>query len=88
MVIPGNYKISSLIIGNGDSYTQFAAPKANSAKASEVQKPLNISFKLENADIFDLPVEVAKVLNEDKAEKTNEEIYSELASVIEDDWND
>jgi hypothetical protein len=65
---PGNYKISSLIIGNGDSYTQFAAPKANSAKASEVQKPLNISFKLENADIFDLPVEVVKVLNEDKAE--------------------
>jgi len=64
----GNYKISSFIISNGDSFTQFAAPKANSAKASEVQKPLNISFKLENADIFDLPVEVAKVLNEDKAE--------------------
>lgn len=65
---PGNYIISSFIIGNGDSYTQFAAPKANSAKALEVQKPLNISFKLENADIFDLPVEVAKVRNEDKAE--------------------
>ncbi|MDP2412624.1 hypothetical protein [Daejeonella sp.] len=65
---PGNYKISSFIISNGDSFTQFAAPKANSAKASEVQKPLNISFKLENADIFDLPVEVAKVLNQDKAE--------------------
>jgi len=65
---PGNYKISSFIISNGDSYTQFAAPKANSAKASEVQRPLNSSFKLENADIFDLPVEVVKILNEDKAE--------------------
>ena len=64
----GNYKISSFIISNGGSFTQFAAPKANSPKASEVQTPLNISFKLENADIFDLPVEVAKVLNEDKAE--------------------
>jgi len=64
----GNYKISSFIITNGDSFTQFAAPKANSAKASEVKKPLNISFKLENADIFDLPVEVTKVLNDDNAE--------------------
>ncbi len=65
---PGNYKISSFIISNADNLTRFASPRANSPKASEVQKPLNISFKLENADIFDLPVEVAKVQNEDSAD--------------------
>jgi len=64
----GNYKVSSFIISNGANFTRFAAPRANSLKASEVEKPLNISFKLENTDIFDLPVEVAKVLNDDKAE--------------------
>lgn len=64
----GNYQVSSFIISNGDNFTRFAAPRANSLKASEVKMPLNISFKLENADIFDLPIEVAKVQNEDKAE--------------------
>lgn len=38
--------------------------------------------------IKNLNPKVIGVLKEDKAEKTNEEIYSELASVIEDDWND
>jgi len=43
---PGNYKISSFIISNGDSYTQFAAPKANSTKASKRKKPFNTHFKI------------------------------------------
>ena len=81
----GNYYVSCFIISNGDSLTRFAAPRANSIKASVVKVPLNISIKLANTDIFDLPVEVVKVLNEDKAENFGYQTADFKVQTIDED---
>lgn len=64
----GNYKINSFLVSSAAGITRFATPHANSLKASEIQKPLNIGFKLQNADLLDVPVEVSRILSGDKSE--------------------
>lgn len=64
----GNYKINSFLISSAAGITRFATPHVNSLKASEIQKPLNIGFKLQNADLLDVPVEVSRILSGDKSE--------------------
>ena len=64
----GNYKINSFLISSAAGITRFATPHVNSLKASEIQKPLNIGFKLQNTDLLDVPVEVSRILSGDKSE--------------------
>ena len=64
----GNYQLSSFLISSAAGITRFATPHSSSLRSAEIQKPLNISFKLQNADLLDVPVEVSKIQTGDKSE--------------------
>lgn len=64
----GNYRVSSFLLASSSGITRFATPLSNSPKASEVHFPLSVSFKLQNADLLDIPIEVSKIQKEDKSE--------------------
>lgn len=64
----GNYRVSSFILAGASGITRFATPIANSPRASEVHFPLSVNFKLQNADLLDVPLEVSKLQKDDKSE--------------------
>jgi hypothetical protein len=57
----GEYKLTRFRLVYGSVNTHFAAPISNSAKASLVQKPLSIDFKVERDASKDVTVEVVRV---------------------------
>jgi hypothetical protein len=62
----GNYKLTSFRLEYGSVNTHFAAPIIGSTKASMVQNPLSLDFKVEKGIIKDIQVEVLKVQTGDK----------------------
>lgn len=62
----GNYKLTSFRLEYGSVNTHFVAPITGSIKASMVQHPLSLDFKVEKGVIKDIPVEVLKVQSGDK----------------------
>jgi hypothetical protein len=64
---PGYYKLTKYILVNGDGLSRYASPRANSVKATLVQKPLSQNIDVANANI-DQVVDVAKIEAQDKAE--------------------
>lgn len=62
----GNYKLTSFRLEYGNVNTHFVAPISGSTKASMVQNPLSLDFKVEKGIIKDIPVEVLKVQSGDK----------------------
>ena len=65
----GDYKLTSFRMVYGSVNTHFAAPFAGSAKASGVQKPLKMDFKVTNNESSVIPVEVLKVQAGDKPQQ-------------------
>jgi hypothetical protein len=57
----GNYRLTSFRMEYGSVYTQFATPVSGSAKASQVQHPLALNFKVERNGNNEITVEVVKV---------------------------
>jgi hypothetical protein len=62
----GNYKLTSFRMVYGGVNTHFATPIAGSAKASQVQKPLALDFKVEKSGSNEVGVEVLKVKEGEK----------------------
>jgi hypothetical protein len=63
----GSYKLTKYILVNGDGLSRYASPRANSEKASLVQKPLSQNINVAD-DNIDQVVDVAKIEAQDKAE--------------------
>lgn len=57
----GNYRLTSFRMEYGSVQTHFVTPLAGSAKASAVQHPLSLSFKVEANKNNEVPVEVLRV---------------------------
>lgn len=62
----GNYKLTSFRMVYGSVNTHFATPFAGSAKATGVQKPLMLDFKVSKNQLNEIPVEVLKVMEGEK----------------------
>ncbi len=68
LVLPhGNYKLTRFLVVE-DTVKRFAAPIANSSKASAVQRPLSISFALPQSKVSTINVEVARIAAGDQPE--------------------
>jgi hypothetical protein len=57
----GNYRLTSFRMEYGSVYTHFVTPVFGSAKASLVQHPLSLDFKVERNNNNEVSVEVVKV---------------------------
>lgn len=64
----GNYKLTQLLIINGNNETRFAAPIANSMKAALVSRPLSINVSIPNSNLLIVPVQVLRIGSGDFAE--------------------
>lgn len=62
----GQYRLTGLRLLYGGTYAHFAAPLAGSAKASQVQQPLAITFSVAAREVTTQPVEVLKIQATDK----------------------
>jgi hypothetical protein len=65
----GNYKLTSFRMEYGSVFTHFATPVSGSPKASSVQHPLAVDFKVEKNAVNQIPVEVLRVQNGDKPQQ-------------------
>ena len=61
----GQYRVVKFLINNQANQTRFAAPVTGSEKASQVSKPLYVSFRLPQNAVTPVPVEVLRVENTD-----------------------
>lgn len=62
----GNYKLTSLRMEYGSAHTHFVAPVTGSSKASLVQHPLAMDFKVEKNSDNSISVEVLRVQQGEK----------------------
>ena len=65
----GNYKLTSLRMVYGSVNTHFATPIAGSSKASLVQRPLAMDFKVEKNSNNEIAVEVLRVQQGEKPQQ-------------------
>lgn len=65
----GNYKVTSFRMEYGSVNTHFVTPVSGSSKASLVQYPLALSFKVEKNITNEIPVEVLKVQTGEKPQQ-------------------
>jgi len=57
----GDYRVTQLLIVNGDNKVQSATPVINSPKATLVSKPLPLAFALPKELVVSVPIETIKV---------------------------
>ena len=65
----GNYKLTSFRMEYGSVNTHFATPMAGSAKASLIQHPLAMDFKVEKSSANSIPVEVLRIQQSEKPQQ-------------------
>ena len=65
----GDYKLTGFRLVYGNVNTHFATPFAGSDKASTVQKPLKMDFKVLKNTMTNIPVEVLRVLEGEKPQQ-------------------
>ena len=65
----GNYKINSMLIRQADTAVRFAAPIRGSVKATLVNNPLSVSFKLDEKIEKAIKLDILPVAKRDRAEE-------------------
>ncbi len=68
-LVKGNYKINAMLIRQDDTLVRFAAPISGSVKATLVNNPLSVSFKLDEKIEKAIKVDILPVVKRDRAEE-------------------
>ena len=68
-LVKGNYKINAMLIRQDDTLVRFAAPIRGSVKATLVNNPLSVSFKLDEKIEKAIKVDILPVAKRDRAEQ-------------------
>ena len=67
-LVKGNYKVSAMLIRQGDTAVRFAAPINGSIKSGLVNHPLSVSFRLDEKIEKAIKIEILPVAKRDRAQ--------------------